>query len=389
MSRGFKIFVFVISTVLLLGCLGFAVPIDILATFVAGWAFYMARVLPQLKFNWSGVATGMICFVGFACGLHAFLGWFCRHWAERPEIAPTGLKADFDPMPRRRWKRRWTAAVVMLVFVSFATGMAATGIAHQVGWLITETHPLLSSSGGARWAARRAWSMNNLKQIGLAALAFSEQDRPSSTLQTGLGVPFDAKSESMERAKSFPPGYTVNSDGELLHGWMTFLLPFLDKQALFDQLDLTLPWDHSHNLNAFKQEVDAFHNPGFLEKEANRDHQGLSLTNYAGNVHVLGGVRQLTNADITDGTASTIMAGEIAQRFPPWGRPGNWRDSAKAINRSPLGFGGPWRMHGAGAGATFLFLDGSVHFVRETVDPKVLEALGTPRGGEAIATDAY
>jgi hypothetical protein len=25
----------------------------------------------------------------------------------------------------------------------------------------------------------------------------------------------------------------------------------------------------------------------------------------------------------------------------------------------------------------------------DTVDPKVLEALGTPRGGEAIASDAY
>jgi prepilin-type processing-associated H-X9-DG protein len=170
---------------------------------------------------------------------------------------------------------------------------------------------------------------------------------------------------------------------------MTFLLPFLEEQALFDQLDLKLSWDHPHNLSAFKQEVEGFQNPGFLEKEANRDQQGLSLTNYSGNVHVLGGVRQLTTADITDGTANTIMAGEIVQRFPPWGRPGNWRDPAKGISRSPLGFGGPWRMHGAGAGATILFLDGSVRFVKETVDPKVLEALGTPRGGEAIATDAY
>jgi len=365
MSRGFRNIVLVFAALLLLSCLGFGVPIDILLALVAGWAFYLARVLPQLHVNWSGIATAVICLAGFALGLHAFLDWCCRPWLNRPEVKPGDLHADVGSVLPRRWPRRWTAAIVLLILVSFAKGMAATGIAHQAGWLITETHPFTNSAGGASWAARRAQATNNLKQIGLAA------------------------HEINEREKSFPPGCSVDSDGEALHGWMTFLLPFLEMQQLIDKLDLKLPWDHPHNLSAFKQDVFAFQNPGFLAEEVNRDQAGLSPTGYSGNIHVLGGTRRYTIADITDGTGSTIMAGEIAERFPPWGRPGNWRDPAKGINRSPLGFGGPWRMHNAGAGANMLFLDGSVRFIRESVDPKVLEALGTPRGSEAIASDAY
>ncbi len=353
------------AALVLLSCLGFGVPIDILLALVAGWAFYLARVLPQLQFNGSGIATAVICLAGFSLGLHAFLDWCCRSWLNRRNVKPGNLDAELESMNPRRWPRRWTAAVVVLVLVSFATGMAATGIAHQAGWLITETRSFTNSAGGARWAARRAQSTNNIKQIGLAAHEINERD------------------------KSFPPGCTVNSDGEVLHGWMTFLLPFLEKQELFDQLDLKLPWDHPHNLSAFKQDVLTFQNPGVVSDAVNRDQTGLSLTSYSGNVHLLGGTRRYTIADITDGTSFTIMAGEIAQGFPPWGRPGNWRDPAKGINRSPRGFGGPWRLYNAGAGANMLFLDGSVRFVKDSVDPKVLEALGTPRGSETIASDVY
>ena len=36
-----------------------------------------------------------------------------------------------------------------------------------------------------------------------------------------------------------------------------------------------------------------------------------------------------------------------------------------------------------------IFVDGSVRFIKNTVDPKVLEALGTPRGGEAVKSDDF
>ena len=34
-------------------------------------------------------------------------------------------------------------------------------------------------------------------------------------------------------------------------------------------------------------------------------------------------------------------------------------------------------------------VDGSVRFIKNTVDPKVLKALSTPAGGETLSSDQY
>jgi prepilin-type processing-associated H-X9-DG protein len=43
--------------------------------------------------------------------------------------------------------------------------------------------------------------------------------------------------------------------------------------------------------------------------------------------------------------------------------------------------------HGGGVNATFG--DGSVHFIRNTVDPTVWRSMGTIAGGEVISADSY
>ena len=106
--------------------------------------------------------------------------------------------------------------------------------------------------------------------------------------------------------------------------------------------------------------------------------------NYSANVRVMGGTRRLAEADIKDGTSTTIMAGEIADRFPAWGQPGNWRDPALGVNHRPDGFGGP-----SPGGANFLFADGSVRFIKNSTKLQVLKALSTPAGAEPVNSDEY
>ncbi|HKI17217.1 MAG TPA: DUF1559 domain-containing protein [Isosphaeraceae bacterium] len=358
MSRLFKGILIWIAIVFLLSCIGIAVPGDVTAALLLGWGFYLARVLPKLRPNWGGVSMAVFCLVAFTAGLHAFLGWVIRHWQHPAEAKRLTIEAH-ESLPGRRWKPRWTSAIVALIVLTFFAGMAATGFAHQLGWLLTSTQPLIEGGFDASKAARRAQSANNLKQIGLAASNLQERDEPLF------------------------PGCTVDGDGELLHSWMTLILPFEEQQALYDQIDLKLAWDHPRNAGVFKTYVMVYQNPGFPD-EQQRDAQGWSLTEYAGNVHVLGGPCRVTFNSITDGTSNTILAGEIVHRFPPWGMPGNWRDPARGINRSPAGFGGP-----SVGGANIIFVDGSVRFIKNTVDPKVLEALGTPRGGEAVKSDDF
>ena len=119
-----------IVALVLLVCMGLAFPIDLLIAVTLGWAFYLYRVVPQVHINGNGVATAIICLLGFVLGLHSFLKWFVR--SSRKALP------DVGPPP---WRARWTAALVGITLLMFVAGMAAAGFVHQVGWLITSSNP--------------------------------------------------------------------------------------------------------------------------------------------------------------------------------------------------------------------------------------------------------
>lgn len=77
---------------------------------------------------------------------------------------------------------------------------------------------------------------------------------------------------------------------------------------------------------------------------------------------------------ISDGTSNTLLIGEVDANFEPWGKPGNWRDPALGLNRSPHGFG----CRRGSRLVYFVMADGSVRSIRDDVDPEVLRALATP-----------
>jgi hypothetical protein len=163
----------------------------------------------------------------------------------------------------------------------------------------------------------------------------------------------------------------------MLHSWETYSLIFGGYSTV--EIDFKLPWNHPRNQKYFQCIVPHFTN-SLLPTPQVLDEQGFGLSHYAANIHVLGPNKPLCLADITDGTANTLLVGEVNANFKPWGHPVNWRDPAKGINRSPYGFGGsPYT-----AGAYFSMADGSVRFVSERIDPQVLQALSTPAGGERI-----
>ena len=82
---------------------------------------------------------------------------------------------------------------------------------------------LLPAVQAAREAARRTQCQNNVKQIALAMFNY----------------------ESVYG--SFPPAYTVDEAGNKLHSWRTLILPFLEQDALYQQIDLNRPWDDPVN----------------------------------------------------------------------------------------------------------------------------------------------
>jgi hypothetical protein len=96
------------------------------------------------------------------------------------------------------------------------------------------------------------------------------------------------------------------------------------------------------------------------------------------------GDRPLRFKEFSDGLSNTLLSGEAVSEPMAWGSPVNWRDPRLGVNRSRDGFGGPWRTT---PGAGFVMGDGSTRFINEEIDPRVLEALATPSGGEKVDTD--
>jgi Protein of unknown function (DUF1559) len=184
-----------------------------------------------------------------------------------------------------------------------------------------------------------------------------------------------------EKHGSLPPAATFDRIGRALHGWQAAILPFAEQGELNERIDFRVPWPEQRNAPAYQTLVPTYLFPGI---EQTKNEAGYALSHYAGNVAVMGGDRARTLSDVPDGASFTIMAGEVASEFKPWGDPTNWRDPALGTNKTPAGFGSRSQR-----GADFLMVDGSVRFVKDTTDPRVFKALSTPSGGEKIGEGQY
>jgi prepilin-type N-terminal cleavage/methylation domain-containing protein len=83
-------------------------------------------------------------------------------------------------------------------------------------------------------AARRTQCHNNIRNIALALLNYKQE------------------------YQVFPPAYTVDAHGKPLHSWRTLLLPFMDEKALYQQIDLSKPWNDPVNAKLGERYVSAY-----------------------------------------------------------------------------------------------------------------------------------
>jgi hypothetical protein len=252
------------------------------------------------------------------------------------------------PTDSRRWPLRRTAGLVLGFSFAFIAGLSVVGIAHQLTWLATSREPFLT---GGREGFARSTSINHMKQFGLALHNYHDA------------------------YESLPPGAIQSSTGRPVHGWQTLLLPYLDHKPVSDQLDLSLPWDAPTNAEVFETPIGEFSSPRLQMAQNRWDRSAES--HFAGNIRVLRPGKPLTFAAITDGESQTLLVGEVAAGFKPWGDPTNLRDPALGLHVSPHTFG-----FSSTESTWFLHADGSVHEYHPDTNLAVLKALATPAGGD-------
>jgi prepilin-type processing-associated H-X9-DG protein len=264
---------------------------------------------------------------------------------------------------------------------------------------------LLAAVQRVREVSTRVRCSNNLRQIGLALHGYHDVHR------------------------TLPPGIRRSPDPYPFLGWGARLLPFLEQQALWEQAQKDykrqpLIWIPPPPHMGATTVLPVYICPADGRTQGRVEPEGfdVAFTHYLG---VMGkasangdGVLYLNSRvsfrEVTDGTSNTLMVGERPpssdNRFGWWyaGVGQTWDGSAdmllgvqdyRTTFRTPTCPEGPyffspgstsnvcdifhfWSQHIGGA--HFLFVDGSVHFLRYSAAP-IMPALATRAGGEAVS----
>lgn len=269
---------------------------------------------------------------------------------------------------------------------------------------------LLPAVQSARAAARRTQNRNNLKQIGIALHNYHDVNQV------------------------FPPGWVGvaqggDADVEGSNGacWATMILPFLEQNNLYERFDLRLPITDPVNLDiALDANIPTYRNPGdsgkrvFMlneEDPPNNPLVELPTSNYVGSFgnteledcegQPLGFTCQgngiffhnsrVRMGDISDGTSNTYMVGDRRSdntQEPEWYSTwlgvaaGGEEAIARVLGVADHVPNSPEQhlddFHGAlgEPGAYFLFGDGRVRLIAETIDETLYKNLASRRGGE-------
>jgi len=169
----------------------------------------------------------------------------------------------------------------------------------------------------------------------------------------------------------FSPIQPMIKDGKPLFSWRVRILPFIEEDRLFSQLNRKEPWDSEHNKKLLDKMPKIFATVTGKTKEKNTTHYQM----ITGGGALLDGVKKVSMKDITDGPANTIMIVE-AEEAVPWTK----LDDLVYDPKKPLPkFGGVFKdgFHAA-------FADGSVRFIKKDTDEKLIRALITKAGGEKV-----
>jgi prepilin-type processing-associated H-X9-DG protein len=239
-----------------------------------------------------------------------------------------------------------TTAVILLIAI---LGVGVLGAALLAVWWMP--------AASARDLTLHAGCANNLKQIAAAMLQY----------ETTYGC--------------FPPAYIADKNGKPMHSWRVLLLPHLGHQDLYDRYRFDEPWDSLRNRKITDIAMGLYQCPA---QPPSRD----PVTNY---MMVVGpntisdgrGVRNV--AEITDGMKDTILLVEVADSNIWWAEPEDLRFdmlnfTINAGKRQEISSYHP-------GGANTAFCDGSVRFLKDSLNPQLVRAMLTINAGESVPTE--
>jgi prepilin-type processing-associated H-X9-DG protein len=160
-----------------------------------------------------------------------------------------------------------------------------------------------------------------------------------------------------------------------LHSWRTLILPYIEQQALYSQIDLNEPWDSPKNSAYNNVVIPTFH------CQSHPPGPGCDYVAIVGPNTAFQGDKPVGFMHIIDGTSNTIAIVEAKGNSVSWMAPVDF-DITKMQFKPNSGANDPSSFHPGGVNV--LFCDGSVRFVSNNTDPRVFQAMSTINDGQVI-----
>ena len=280
----------------------------------------------------------------------------------RPKCALATLQAKSKKHPNR----------IAFTLVELLVVIAIVGI--LIGMLLPAVQHV-------REAARSIQCSNNLRQIGVAL-----QNYHSARQTFPAGV------------TDWRPFVGENQTNRNI-AWSALILPQLEQENLFNQLDLTKPFDDPINASAAATEISIYQCPS----DANQPDTSISTTHRGQTDY--GGIygerinspndpakgimifdRGVSTSEISDGLSNTLIVGEDSGLDDSNSGDGQWVngrnvfDQAFGVNAAP-DFENDLRSDHSG-GANVVFADGHVQFLTDDMEMFVLGAICSRASGE-------
>jgi prepilin-type processing-associated H-X9-DG protein len=224
---------------------------------------------------------------------------------------------------------------------------------------------LLPAVSASRSAARRTQSVNNMKQIGLAMHNYHDVNN------------------------HFPPVAIRDKSGKPGLSWRVEILPFIEQSGLFNEFKRDEPWDSPHNKALIERMPLVYAVPGASAEPGKTFYRVFSGPGTMFDPASKLGVRL---QDVTDGTSNTLAVVE-AREAVPWTKP-DVELPFEGANNPPTMLESTRKLqpmlggHFPG-GFNALFTDGSVRFIKDSINLLTLRALITRNGGEVVSSDSF
>ena len=176
--------------------------------------------------------------------------------------------------------------------------------------------------------------------------------------------------------KSLPPAYTVDAQGNRLHSWRTFLLPFLEEQDLFETIDLAKPWNDPVNRDAMQRVVRVYQCPSHAASSPLP-----TLSSYVAIVDpsgVMTGSTPTKFPEVKDGLPTTVLITEVSIESAV-----HWMDPTDIDLDEFLGVGKEFSSNHNGA-VNVMMCDGAVQHMANDTDDEYRKSIVTKSGVEQI-----